>query len=747
MPESADRLFGKAVLKAGYATQSEVESCLAQLRPDAPGKRLPDILLERGILSPKQVAELLRGLRAFLADCPSCGRRRYLPLGSDPRRLCSNCRQAKEKGRATTPPPTQVAYLRILRRLAGDAESGVYKAFHTALDRIVALKLFSPEVVASRRDDVLQALKGARVAARLDHPNIVRVFNVGIHEGWHFVEMEYVDGLPLSQILRARKVIPVDEAADIVRQVGKALQAIHEMGLVHGDVRPEKILVRKARVAKLTGFGRSGGVGAAKVAPDASLDELFYTPPEALRGEALETRSDIYSLGMVLFRAVTGRLPFETANRVELIKRQCLEDPPDPCEVNHNVPRMVGDIILRMLSKYPAGRFAGAAAFVAALDSATAGRAGPRLGQLRRGDIQALYPITAEPLVIGRGPECSIVVRDERTSRRHARVFLKDREIQAGDLHGLGTAAGAGTLALRGREVIVEDLKSRNGTRVNGEKVLSRVLVPGDVLRIGREHFVYLVPGMPVSRGTRDAVGWLHGTMTDGSRIELPVTELPLLIGAMAEANLPIKSAGVPDIAAQVVATPRGVRFTDLTADLPEPVSIVHGAAITIGPVRLSFSQSRRAGVPGGEAPDAPPPFLGPAEPGGPSLLEALAAEAERLDKLAEKPAGRGSNVASPAVRGATAHLTARSGPREGQTFPLGTEEVLIGSNKECAIHLTDPGVSARHARIVFLNGDFVVEDLGGGSGVRVNGQRVRRQALKPGDTLRIGASEFLMHL
>jgi len=741
--KSADRIFASAVVKAGYATREQVESCLAALRPGEPGKRLPDVLIERGLLSAAQVDGLLRSLHAFLADCPSCGRRRYLPEGTDPQRPCSRCREEKERGVSF---PAQVAHLRILRRLSGDADVGVYKAFHTSLDRIVAVELFSPEAVGRRREEVARALKGARAIARIDHPNVVRVFHVGQHQGWRFVEMEYVDGLPLSQVLRARTLLPVDEAADIARQVGKALQAIHEMGLVHGEVRPDKILVRKGRMVKLTGFGRSGG---AAVASEASLDELIYTAPEVLRGESLEMRSDIYSLGVVLFRALTGRLPFETSNRAELIRRQCVEEPPDPCGLNHNVPRMLGDVVLRMLSKHTAARFAGAAELVAALDSATAATAGPRLGHLRCGELQALYPITAEPLLIGRGPECSIVLRDERASRRHARVFLKEREIPVADLRAAAAVAGAGTLALRGREVIVEDLKSRNGTRVNGEKIASRVLVPGDVLRIGREYFVFLVPGMPLPREARDAAGWLRGTLPDGGRVELPITDVPVLIGSVGEADVQVKAGNVPDIAAQIVATASGVQFTDLTVDRPEPVVLPPGSAVAVGPVRMSFSASRRAAASGGGAGDEFAPFLEPAEAVGPSLLEALAAEAERLEKMAaaEKAAMPSAAGAAGGVRGAGVYLTARSGPRAGETIPLGSDEILLGSAEDCAIRLADATVLGHQARIVFHDGDHVIEDMGGGCGVRVNGLRVRRQALKPGAIVKIGASEFLVHL
>ena len=793
---SVDRIFAKAVLKAGFASRETVAVCrnaLTKSEEASHSKRLPDVMVERGVLTDEQVHEILKVLRAALVTCPECGRRRYVRPDRDPLRPCRQCRYARqaveeplrgasEASPAPTGPPAPdgdaaepgesageqraadsakmpraIAHLRLLRRIAGNDEAGLYKAFNTSLDQIVAVEVFSP-VMAHREPALVDGLlKGARVTARLAHRNLVRVSHVGKEADRPFIEMEFVDGLNLAQLLRTRSPLPVDQLVPIVMQVGDALKAVHGAGLIHGSVTLENVILGRGHVVKLTGFGLAAGAVQRPLPPmeRTTLEAVAGLAPEALLGGPVDARSDIYSLGVVFFRAATGRLPYAAESAVDFVAREGWSQPRDPCALNPRLPRVLGDIILRMLAREPASRFAGAQAFLAALESATTVEGGPRLGQLKDGEVVAMYPITSEPLVIGREPGCSIMLADERVSRRHTRVSMRARTVDVDDVYALGPWAGLGRLTLRGREVAAEDLKSSNGTRINGHRVSGKVLLPGDTMCVGAFHFVYLVPGMPVKRDASRAVGWIRGRMPDGAAVEKPVTEVPILVGRLAEADVSIQGRGIADVTAQIVATADGAQMTDLTAGSSEPVQLADGQVLEFGPVRLTYRRSSAVAPRGSGLGDMRVEGgLGLA--GGERLTDLLAAEAERAEMLvgmegAPRDAAATQALPTADTAGSEAsawRITARSGPCDGQTFAIGgREEILIGSGADCGISLADALVSERHARVVRREGDMVMENLGGKDGVMINGRRIKKRPLKPGDVITIGSTEFLVHM
>ncbi len=775
-----DRLFAKAVLKAGLADKDRIVAGARQLK-ETPGldrrKRLPDILIERGVLTRDQVTEMYRVLNAKLASCPECGLRRYVRIDRDPNRLCKECRRAarergeepereepagqeaaaKSEGVDLGPEglPHELAHLRILRRLGGDDEDGLYKAFDTSLDRIVALRMFSPALVRREPHRVRDILNGARATARIDHGSLVRVQHVGMHAGWPFIEMEFVDGVSLERVLRARSPLPESEAVPIIRQVAQALQALHAAGLVHGHLTPGDILVNTRGRVKLTDVGVTTAVHEPVDANEAPLEALAYMPPETIQNEPVDARSDVYALGLIFWRAAVGRLPFDHATRHELIQGQCWERMPDPCDANPRLSRVLGDILSRMLAKRPAARQADAAEFLTALDNATGAEEGPRLGRLDGGMLTGLYPITREPLVLGRDPNCGLTLRDERASRRHSRVQIRDKEVHLDEMSGYEPWNGLDGASLKGRDVVVEDLQSSNGTYVNTRRITRQAVLPGDIVRAGGDVFIYLVPGMPFRRKTDKATGWLRGQAPDGATVNLPLSRLPILIGRAAEADIQTGAKNATDFVMQITAMPDGVQALDLTGPKPGRRIIRDGQQFTVCGMQLTYS----AGVVGKhpDAVDVEGVSMDTVSVDG--LSDVLAAEARRLDETKEPeeeqqapqqktttvPPGEQLKKKRPSLTAWS--LTARSGPIEGKTFQIGSTELLIGSHEQCGIPLPDSLVSKQHARIIRSEGTPYVEDLDSKNGVFVNGKRVRRSPLKPGDTLKIGSTQFLLHL
>jgi pSer/pThr/pTyr-binding forkhead associated (FHA) protein len=791
-----DSIFARAVLKAGYADEASIKACGSRLRADKsdpPSVRLPDVLLDEGVLTNAQLAEVLGILRVRLATCSDCGFRRYVRPDRDPWKPCKKCRRSSrtekellEKGEAPEADlrdpdlPTEIAHLRILRRLIGGGEIGVYKAFNSSLDRIVSVTLLSPRFAEQSPLETKALVNGARDTARIDHPNLVHVFHVGEENGWSFIETEFVEGLSLERLLGMRSPLPVEEATAIMRQVAEAIQAMHSGGLTHGRIHPTMIRVRRDRVSKLSGFGLSTAFGRSQsISESAAMEYMAYRAPEVLQEEPADARADLYSLGVAFFRCVAGRLPFLADDRADLVRKQCWDRPPDPCDLNSRLPRVVGDLILRLLAKKPGGRFADAGEFLAALANATAREGGARLARLELGSVASLHPVTSSDLIIGRGAECGVVLRDDRASRKHTKVALRTTDVGLEDHSAVQSLAGVGTLSLQGCEVVVADLRSSNGTYINARQISRRVLVPGDIVRVGRTHFVYLISGMPLKRDLADARGRLVGQISGGGEADLLVTDVPILIGSCEEADLRLK--GQPDMAAQIVATNEGVQITHLVEETPATEFLSDGDVIHFGRTALTFQASipeaRATGVGAAIRPpdandgffditgiladeadrveqlDTPPPAtsadaFGPAEEDGGDEAEPAWAPS-KAPSTAPNPGMRTpTSRPDPATVGAqNMVLTAKAGPRKGDSFPIGREETMIGSNEECGISLPESLVSGRHARILRKEGVAVLEDLQSKNGVYVNGTKIRIRPIKPGDEIRIGTTKFLVHL
>ncbi len=223
----------------------------------------------------------------------------------------------------------------------------------------MALKVLFPELSVDR-SFVERFRREAQAAANLSHPNIVPVFDWGEDNGTYFIVMEFVDGRALSSILRTAGPLHPDRAAEIAADVAGALAYAHRHGVVHRDVKPGNVLITEEGTIKVTDFGIARAVNTEEslTQTGAVMGTATYFSPEQAEGMGVDSRSDIYSLGVVLFEMVTGRPPFLGDTPVAVASKHVREHPPAPREVNPGVPPDLEAIILKCLAKSPDHRYA-----------------------------------------------------------------------------------------------------------------------------------------------------------------------------------------------------------------------------------------------------------------------------------------------------------------------------------------------------------------------------------------------------
>jgi serine/threonine-protein kinase len=260
---------------------------------------------------------------------------------------------------------TQIGSYRIVKPLGAGGMSQVFVAEHGLLGRRAAIKVLRPRL--SRQSDVVRRLfNEARIMTALANPGIVQIFDFGFHtDGSAYIVMELLDGEPLDARLARVGPIAVTCALRLVRQVASALCAAHARGVVHRDLKPENIFVaRDADVAggeraKILDFGIAKLIGDGGLVTEETM--VLGTPPfmspEQCRGAAsVEQRSDVYSLGCVLFTMVTGRPPFDSPGPCEVLAMHQLEPPPLPSERAAGIPAEVDQLVVRCMAKEPAER-------------------------------------------------------------------------------------------------------------------------------------------------------------------------------------------------------------------------------------------------------------------------------------------------------------------------------------------------------------------------------------------------------
>jgi serine/threonine-protein kinase len=249
------------------------------------------------------------------------------------------------------------------------AEGGmalVYRAHDLRLERDVAIKIVKDEFANS--DDYLTAfLNEAKLAARVNHPNLVNVFDQGVDGDFDYLVMELVEGKTLREILAKFGKIEAGRAIDVVASVLAGLSALHRAGIIHRDVKPENIILANDGRIKVTDFGLARPASMTQAFGSPLLGTVAYISPEALRGQSVDSRSDVYAVGVVLFELLTGQQPFLGEDSKAVAKAHLQEVMPTPSSLNPRVPKPVDELVRRATEREPSKRFDSAGSMLAEL--------------------------------------------------------------------------------------------------------------------------------------------------------------------------------------------------------------------------------------------------------------------------------------------------------------------------------------------------------------------------------------------
>jgi predicted Ser/Thr protein kinase len=254
----------------------------------------------------------------------------------------------------------------------------VYLATHERLGRKVALKLIAAEL-AHDEDFRARFLRESQLAASLDHPNVIPIYDADEVEGVLYLAMRYVSGPSLQALLRERGRLSPDETLRIAEQIGGALDAAHRAGLVHRDVKPANILLAESGAhASLCDFGLAKRTSSQGLTRTGSfLGTVDYCSPEQVEGRPLDGRADVYSLGCVSFHCLAGRAPFVRETEFAVLQAHLADPPPPLSEVRPDLPGSLDGVLARAMAKDPDARYSTAAALAADVADALAGRAAP----------------------------------------------------------------------------------------------------------------------------------------------------------------------------------------------------------------------------------------------------------------------------------------------------------------------------------------------------------------------------------
>ena len=250
----------------------------------------------------------------------------------------------------------------ILEKISQGGMGTVFKAKHKALDRIVCVKVLNPNLAKDKKTIGL-FLTEARAVAELDHQNIVQVYNVGKEKGLYFIVMSFIDGEPLSHIVRKRPNLPIGFVVDTFIGVLKGLQAAHQKGIVHRDIKPSNILITKNLQPKIVDFGIAKKVDQEKGFTKTTelAGTAYFLSPEQASGKEIDVRADLYSLGASMFYVITGKYPYTGKNTMEIIQKHINAPIPDLSQYRKGIPAWIIQAIQKLMTKNPDERFQSAA--------------------------------------------------------------------------------------------------------------------------------------------------------------------------------------------------------------------------------------------------------------------------------------------------------------------------------------------------------------------------------------------------
>lgn len=364
-----DTILGRFAVEQRLCTEEEVRLCKEELKARAGSNpsTLEQVLLEKRYLTRSQAA-----------------------------RLQGVIKESKDAS-------GQIPGYKVLGKLGSGAMAVVYKAKQISLDRTVAIKVL-PKKFVQKSDYVERFYKEGRIAAKLNHNNIVQAIDVGEVGGLYYFVMEYVEGRTLYDDLSKGKVFSEIEAIDLILQLSNALGHAHSLGLVHRDVKPKNIMINKDNVVKLADMGlarETSDIKAAKHEQGKAFGTPYYIAPEQIRGLVdIDGRADIYALGATLFHMVTGRVPFEATAPAEVMKKHLKEPLVPPDHINTALSAGISEVIEVMMAKDRDERYRTMEEVISDLQAVREGR--PPLLARQKFNVEALEGLEEGEAIVSR---------------------------------------------------------------------------------------------------------------------------------------------------------------------------------------------------------------------------------------------------------------------------------------------------------------------------------------------------------
>ena len=245
----------------------------------------------------------------------------------------------------------------IIKSIGEGGMANVYLAYDTILDRDVAVKVLRGDL-SNDEKFVRRFQREALNASSLSHPNIVEVYDVGEDNGQYFIVMEYIEGKNLKDLLKKRGKLTTSEVVDIMSQIADGLSVAHDSYIIHRDIKPQNIMILENGLVKITDFGIAMAMNATQLTQTNSvMGSVHYLPPEQASGKGSTLKSDIYSMGILMYELLTGKLPYRGENAVEIALKHLKEPLPSIRDVLPDLPQSVENVILKSAAKNPKNRY------------------------------------------------------------------------------------------------------------------------------------------------------------------------------------------------------------------------------------------------------------------------------------------------------------------------------------------------------------------------------------------------------
>ena len=246
---------------------------------------------------------------------------------------------------------------KIVKSIGEGGMANVYLAWDTILERDVAVKILRGDL-ADDEKFIRRFRREANSASSLKHPNIVEMYDVGEDNGKYFIVMEYVDGKTLKSLIKKRGALNLTESIDIMMQLTSGIACAHDSYIIHRDIKPQNVMILEDGRVKITDFGIAMALNNNELTQTNSvMGSVHYLPPEQASGSGSTIKSDIYSLGILMFELLTGKVPFKGDNAVEIAIKHMKDQIPSVCNINNTIPQSVENIVLKACAKNPKNRY------------------------------------------------------------------------------------------------------------------------------------------------------------------------------------------------------------------------------------------------------------------------------------------------------------------------------------------------------------------------------------------------------